>query len=169
MAIYTILRLVHILSGVFWAGANFVMAGFITPSVKATAPESGKFMQYLAQKSGFPRFAELAGWLTIFAGLGLIWIVSGGLQPSWFATRRGIALTIGGLLAIAAMVVAYAVQKPAAKRIGVLGQEIQAAGGPPTPEQLAELQAQQKKLSRGSLWTAILLAIAVAGMALSRY
>ncbi len=58
---------------------------------------------------------------------------------------------------------------PAAKRLGALGQEIQASGGPPTPEQLAEVQAQQKKLTQGALWTAILLAVSVAGMALSRY
>jgi hypothetical protein len=169
VAIYSILRLIHILSGVFWAGANFMMAGFINPSVKASAPESGKFMQYLAQKSGYPRFAEIMGWLTILAGLGLIWIVSGGFQLGWFTTRRGIVLTTGGLMAIVAMVVAYAIQKPAAKRLGILGQEIQAADGPPTPEQLAELQAQQKKLTAGARWTAILLAVAVIGMALSRY
>lgn len=168
MTIYTILRLVHILSGVFWAGANFVMAGFISPSVAATAPESSKFMQYLAQKSGFPRFGEITGWLTILAGLGLYYLISDGFQPSWFSTRRGIVLTIGGILAITAMVLAYAMQKPAAKRLGALGQEIQASGGPPSPEQLAEIQAQQKKLSRGSRWSAVLLTGAVIGMALSR-
>ena len=169
MAIYAILRLVHILAGVFWAGANFMMAGFINPSVKATAPESGKFMQYLAQKSGYPRYAEVAGWLTILAGLGLYWIVSGGFQISWFTSRRGIVLTIGGLLAIVAMIIGYVVQKPAAKRLSAVGKEIQASGGPPTPDQLAEIQAQQKKLSQGALWTAIVLAVSVAGMALSRF
>ncbi len=168
MTIYTVLRLVHILAGVFWAGANFMMAGFVNPSVKGSAPESGKFMQYLAQKSGFPRFAEVSGWLTILAGLALYWIISGGFQPEWFATRRGLVLTIGGLLAIAAMIISYAMQKPAAKQLGVLGQEIQASGGPPNPEQLAAVQAQQKKLARGGQWAAILLAISVIGMALSR-
>jgi uncharacterized membrane protein len=168
MTLYTILRLVHILSGVAWAGANIILAQFINPSVKATAPESGKFMQYFAQKSGYPRFAEVTGWLTILAGLGLYWIVSNGFQASWFTTSRGIVLTIGGLLAIITMVIAYAMQKPAAKRMGAIGQEIQASGGPPTPEQLAELQAQQKKLEKGARWSAILLTLAVAGMALSR-
>lgn len=168
MTVYIILRLIHIFAGVFWAGANFVMAGFITPSVQATAPESGKFMQHLAQKSGFPRFSEVAGWLTILAGLGLYWLISDGFQLSWFSTRRGIILSIGALLAIIAMVIAYAMQKPAAKRLGALGQEIQASGGPPSPEQLAEIQAQQKKLARGSLWSAVLLIGAVVGMALSR-
>lgn len=169
MAAYTILRLVHILSGVFWAGASIMLAGFVNPSVRASAPESGKFMQYFAQKSGYPRYAEVAGWLTILAGLGLYWIISGGFQASWFTTRRGIALTIGGIMAIIAMVIAYIYQKPAAKRLAALGQEIQASGGPPSSEQLAEIQAQQKKLSQGALWTAILLAVSVIGMALSRY
>ena len=168
MTIYTFLRLVHILAGVFWAGSNFMYAGFIDRSVKASAPESSKFMQYLARQSGYPRFAEIMGWLTILAGLGLYWIISNGFQAEWFATRRGIVLTLGGLMAIIAMVMAYALQKPAAKRLGVLGQEIQATGGPPTPEQMAAVQAQQNKLSRGALWTAILLGLAVAGMALSR-
>jgi uncharacterized membrane protein len=168
MTIYTILRLVHIFSGVFWAGASFMLAWFINPSVKGSAPESSKFMQYFAQKSGYPRFAEVTGWLTILAGLALYWIISGGFQVEWFTTRRGIVLTIGGLMAIAAMVIAYVYQKPAAKRMSAVGQEIQASGGPPAPEQLAEIQAQQKKLSQGAFWSAVLLGIAVAGMALSR-
>ena len=169
MTIYAILRLVHILSGVFWAGANFTMAAFITPSVQATAPGSSGFMQYLAQKSGFPRIAEIAGWLTIIAGLGLYWIISDGFQLSYFASRHGMFLALGGLMAIAAMILAYAVSKPAAGRIGALGQEIQAGGGPPTPDQIAAMQAQQKRLAQGARWTAVLLALAVAGMALSRY
>lgn len=168
LTLYTVLRLVHIFSGVFWAGANLMMAGFINPSVKATAPDSGKFMQHLAQKSGFPRSAEIAGWLTVLAGLALYWIVSGGFQPAWITSRYGLALTMGGLLAIVGLVVGYTVQKPAAKRMGALGQEIQASGGPPSPEQVAELQAQQKKLAMGGLWTAILLALAVVGMAIAR-
>lgn len=169
MTLYSILRLIHILSGVFWAGANFTMAGFITPSVQATSPGSSGFMQYLAQKSGLPRYAEGAGWLTIIAGLGLYWIISDGYQLSYFASRRGIVLAIGALLAIVAMILAYAVSKPAARRIGALGQEIQASGGPPSPEQMAAMQAEQRKLSQGARWTAILLLFAVAGMALSRY
>lgn len=166
--IYTVLRLIHIFAGVFWAGANLLMAFYISPSVKATAPESGKFMQYLAQKSGFPKMAELSGWLTILAGVALYWIVSGGFQPAWFTTHQGIVLTIGGLLAIAGFVVGYVMQKPAAKRLGQIGQEIQAGGGPPSPEQLAEVQAQQAKLAKGGKWTAILLSLSVVFMAIYR-
>ena len=65
------------------------------------------------------------------------------------------------------MVIAYAMQKPAAKRMSEIGKEIQASGGPPSSEQMAELQAQRKKLEKGARWSAILLAITVAGRALS--
>lgn len=168
LIVYTLLRLIHIFAGVFWAGANLLMAFYVSPSVKATAPESGKFMQYLAQKSGFPKMAELSGWLTILAGVALFWVVSSGFQPEWFTTHRGMVLSIGGLLAIAGFVVGFVMQKPAAKELGQLGQKIQAGGGPPSPEQMAQIQAQQAKLAKGGRWTAILLALSVAFMAISR-
>lgn len=168
MSLYTVLRLIHIFFGVFWAGSNFLMAGFVIPSVQASGPESGKFMQYLAQKSGFPKYAEIAAWLTILSGGWLFWLASGEFQLQWLLSRHGLPLTVGGLLAIAGFVVAYAIQKPAARRLGILGQQIQSSGGPPKPEQLAELQTQQKKLAQGALWTALLLALAVIGMGIAR-
>ena len=125
-------------------------------------------MQQLARNSGFPKFAEISSWLTILSGLWLYWMVSGGFQVTWMTSRAGMALTIGGILAIVGAGVGYVMQQPAAKRLGQLGQEIQASDGPPSPEQLAELQTQQKKLAQGGLWTAVLLAIAVAAMAIAR-
>jgi hypothetical protein len=101
------------------------------------------------------------------AGLALYWIVSGGFQLAWITSRYGLVLTVGGLLAIFGLIVGYTVQKPAAKRLGALGQEIQTGGKPPSPEQLTELQALQKKLAMGGLWTAVLLALAVVGMAIA--
>lgn len=168
MALYTILRLIHIFAGVFWAGAALMMAGFIIPSAKAVGPEGGKFMQQLARQNRFPLVMEVAGLLSVLSGLWLYWLVSGGFQLYWITSRAGLALTVGGVVAIAAYLLAYFFQKPAAKRIATLGKAIQTAGGPPSPEQVAELQAQQKKLAFGALLGAVLLALSVAGMALAR-
>lgn len=143
-----------------------MIAGFVNPTVKAAGPEGGKFMQRLARQNHFPLVMELAGLATVLSGLWLYWLVSGGFQITWIASRP--ALTIGGIMAILAYILAFFMQKPAAKRIGMIGQEIQASGGPPRPEQIAEMQAQQKKLSQGALSSAILLTIAVIGMALAR-
>ncbi|MGB3716048.1 MAG: hypothetical protein WA996_16605 [Candidatus Promineifilaceae bacterium] len=34
-----ILRLIHIVSGIFWAGATFFLVGFVSPAVQATGLE----------------------------------------------------------------------------------------------------------------------------------
>lgn len=143
-----------------------MIAGFVNPTAKAAGPEGGKFMQRLARQSHLPLVMELAGLATVLSGLWLYWLVSGGFQITWIASRP--ALTIGGIMAILAYILAFFMQKPAAKRIGMIGQEIQASGGPPSPEQIVEMQAQQKKLSQGALLSAVLLTIAVIGMALAR-
>ena len=168
MSVYTILRLVHIFSGVFWAGVALMMAGFVNPSARAIGPDGGKFMQQLARQNRFPLVVETAAILNILSGLWLYWLVSGGFQPYWITSRGGLALTIGGVMAIVAYGLGYVFQKPAAKRMAELGREIQAAGGPPSLEQMAVMQAQQKKLAQGGLLSAIVLALVVVGMAVAR-
>jgi hypothetical protein len=46
------------------------------------------------------------------------------------------------------------VQRPAAERLGALGAQIGAAGGAPTPEQAAEMQALRGRLSKVTRLTA---------------
>jgi hypothetical protein len=65
-------------------------------------------------------------------------------------------------------VIGFAVSKPAADRMGALGKEIQAAGKPPTPEQAAELGRLGKHTADAATWVAVLLAIALITMAISR-
>lgn len=58
---------------------------------------------------------------------------------------------------------------PAAKQMGRLGREAAAAGGPPSPEQMAQMQALQKRLSGGTYWIGGLLLVTVITMAIARY
>ncbi len=51
----------------------------------------------------------------------------------------------------------------------MINQQAQAAGGPPSPEQMAEIQALQKTLDQATRRTALLLTIALIGMATARY
>jgi len=53
--------------------------------------------------------------------------------------------------------------------MGALGQEMRATDGPPKPEQLAAMQTLQKRLATAGRAGAILLVIAVIGMAVARY
>jgi len=169
MDIYTIvLRLLHILAGVFWVGAIWMMVGFLMPTAQASAPEGPKFIQRLMQ-GRLPKVLSAAAGTNILAGVLLYWKDSGGFRLDWITTAAGLSFTIGGVAAIIAFVLGFTVSKSAADRLAALGKEIQAGGKPPTPEQAAELKRQQAKLSTGAKWTAALLTIALIEMAIARY
>ena len=48
-------------------------------------------------------------------------------------------------------------------------ESMQAAGGPPSAEQMASMQALREKQAQYGTWLAILLAIAVVGMSIAEY
>ncbi len=163
-----VLRLIHIFAGVFWAGTAFFFVSFLQPVVKASGPEGGKVMQRLALSS-FPNALPAVAVINVLAGLAMYWLDSGGLQISWIVSRFGLGLLFGAVSALAALAVGLTVTIPATKAVAAIAKELMASGKPPSPEQMTRIQALQIKLATGALWNAILLALAVAGMALARY
>lgn len=159
------LRLIHILAGVLWAGWAFVSVAFIEPAAQAAGPEGGKFMQVLSLKTKLIPAMLAAPLLVIFTGVLMYWQVSSGLSGAWLVSPPGLALTVGSLAGILAFVVGFTINRPAADRMAALSREMQSASGPPGANQMAELRAQQRQLSIGGLYGAILLVIAVIGMA----
>jgi len=166
--LFIILRLIHIFSGVFWAGTAFFFVSVLEPTIEASGPEGGKVMQRLAQ-SRFPIVLPIAALLTVLSGLVMYWLDSGGLQAGWITSGTGLGFTIGAVAGLAAFVIGVFISRPAVARLGLLAQQVQASGGPPTPAQGAEIQALQKRTSQSALWTAILLALALIGMSIARY
>jgi hypothetical protein len=163
-----VLRLIHILAGVFWVGGVVVLAGFLQPTAKALVPEGPKFMQRLMAG---PLLVGLSAAppLTVLAGLLMYWRDSAGLSIAWIATGTGLVFTLGGLLGISAMLVGFLVSRPAAVGLATVGKEIQAGGKPPTPEQLGKIGRFQVMLTQGANWTAILAVLALVAMASARY
>lgn len=64
-----VMRFIHIVAGVFWVGAAFVVVRFILPTASAAGPAGGQFMQQLL-RSGFTRAVIGAGVLNVPRGLG---------------------------------------------------------------------------------------------------
>jgi len=166
---FIVLRIVHILAGVFWAGAAIMLAAFLEPTARALGPDGGKFMQRLTGQMRLTFFILLAASLNVLSGLGLYWLLSGGFQVRWITSSLGLSLTIGALAAIVTFILGLTVTRPALLRMGALGRAIQSAEGPPTPEQMAEMQALQKRLATAGRIGAVLLVIAVIGMSVARY
>jgi uncharacterized membrane protein len=164
-----ILRLVHLVCGIFWAGSIMYMAFFIQPAAKAAGPEGSKFVQTLAKTNKLPVVMMLAAILTIAAGTLLFWEISDGFQPVYMGSKHGIILSVGGTLAIIAFFIGFFVNKPTVTKIAKIGQAIAAQGGPPTAEQSQQLAKLRNKLFTGTNIIAGLLVITVILMSIVRY
>jgi hypothetical protein len=169
MSLIILLRVIHILAGVFWAGAAIMLAAFLEPTARSLGPDGGKFMQRLTGPMRLTTYILLAAFLNVLSGLWLFWIFSGGFRVQWLTSGPGLSLTIGSLAAIVTFILGLVVTRPTPVRMATLGQEIQSAGGPPKPEQMAEMQALQAKLRNAGRMGAILLVIAITGMSVARY
>lgn len=163
------MRIIHILSGVAWAGGTFMMASLIEPSVRGTGPEGGKFMQYLSGPGRLTSYMMATGVFAVLSGLYLFWVRSGGFNGAWFGTGQGIALSVGALAGIASAVVGSVIPRSASLEMAKIGQQMQTAGGPPSPQLLAQMNEQRQRLAQGGRITALLLVIAVIGMSLNGY
>jgi hypothetical protein len=164
-----VLRIVHILAGVFWVGAAFTVILFIQPTAREVGPAAGPFMTHLAGSKRLIDFVLGAGGLTVLAGLLMYWRVSGGLDPDWIGSATGIALTVGALCAIGALAIGGSVIRPGIVATLAIGREVSARGGPPTPEQATQLQAIQRRSHSAGQVIVPLLIVAVAAMASARY
>ncbi len=162
-----VLRLLHILSGVFWVGAAWMLAGFVSPTASASGPEGTKFMQRL-MGGRLPTLISAAAGINILAGFLLYWRYTN-WRLDLITTGAGLGFTLGALAALAAFGVGVGMSKPAADRLGALGKEIAASGKPPSPEQATTIQQLAKRVSDAAAWVAILLAVALIAMSAARY
>jgi uncharacterized membrane protein len=164
-----LLRLFHIGSGVFWVGGILLFARFLFPTARALGPAAGPVMDHMNRVLKLPNALLGAAIVNILSGVMLYWRDSGGFQGAWMRTGTGMTFGTGGLLAILALVIGVTVNRPTAERMGALGASIQAKGGPPSPEQSAEMQRLMNRLGTALRMISVLLVLATAAMALARY
>lgn len=163
------LRVIHIVCGVYWAGTLLFVATFLEPSIRAVGPDGAKVMQALMRRR-YLDVMPVVALLTILTGLDLYRRVSAGFSMVWITSRPGMSITIGAVAALIAFAVGVGVMRPAAKKIGPLGQTTQQLPeGPERDVRLAELQGLRRRTALAGRWVAGLLAIAVIGMAAARY
>lgn len=164
-----VLRWLHIIGGVFWVGATFLLAGFLEPTIRATGEEGTKVMQHLVGKTRYVTVISIAAIVNVVAGALLYWRVSSELSSSWLQSGYGIGITVGAIAALISAVIGFGVLSRVSRRMGAVAQEIQSQGGPPSTEQREEIGKLQQRLRVGGQLNAIFLAVAISGMALAQY
>jgi hypothetical protein len=163
-----VLRVLHILSGAFWYGALIFNARFLMPSLGAVGPAGGAVVEQL-NKRGITQAFMGASIVNIASGVWLMFLVSGGDLGAWMRTGTGRTFSTGATFAILAMIIGMVIMPPATKRLGAIAAGIAKRGGPPTPEEAAEMTRLQGRMRTGTMIVATLLTLTVAAMALARY
>jgi uncharacterized membrane protein len=165
----TILRLLHIFGGIFWAGAAIYMSAFVGPAINASGTEGSKVMQQLAKTNRLPLFMFLSSTITVVAGILLLWKLSNGFQSAWMSTLHGKILSMGGGLAIIAYFIGFFVNRPAAEQIKNISIAIAKQGSAPSQAQMEILMKMKRRLFKGGTYISILLSLTIIAMSIFRY
>jgi uncharacterized membrane protein len=162
-----VLRLVHVLGGIFWVGSGLFTSFFLLPSLTQVGPAAGPVMMQLQKRKLFVTLPIVAI-VTMLSGLRLMAIISGGFSRDYFATTMGKTYAVSGIAAIVAFLLSLIVARPAAIRAASLSQ-LSASDGASKERIAAELRALQRRAARSSVLAVALLLLSAAGMAIARY
>lgn len=164
-----VLRLVHIFSGIFWAGTAALLAWFVLPAQSVLGQAAGAFMMELMLRRRLRVYLLTAMILTLLSGIAIYAHLAMATDGAWARSMTGKVLGFGALVAIIAGGYGGTVGGKAAKRMTEIGAAVQAAGGLPTEAQRAEMAMLQARSHQALRIVSLLLIITIAAMASARY
>lgn len=159
-----LLRIIHIVGGVFWVGGVLIMTFFISPTVGALPQEGQKFIGHLMNNLKFSARMSAAAGSTILAGL-ILYGLDARAGAAWQRSGFAIGLSIGAGFALIGFVFGLLLGR-ATKAMARLGADFQ---GKPTNEQMTQMQTLRKQQITYSNISAATLILAVIFMATARY
>ncbi len=163
---YTTLRLLHVIFGVYLAGSITFSVLILGPRLKRLGPT----IQGPVMSAIMPIMIALnaISFIIIAAtGIPMTFMARGSSLSDLFTTGWGLDIFIGIIATIAAAIIGFGIIVPTGMRQGKLGASI--AGRAPTPEEGQQLQGLSKKLEKLTRINFTLVAIALATMVIARY
>lgn len=153
------LRLIHVVSGVLWVGGAAVLAAFVLP---ASRGEGGMpYLRRLIWTRNLPRYLNVSLVLAVLSGLTMYGNLTALTQGAWARSRVGMALGLGGLLAIVAALIATFVAAPAIHKALDLADHASASADAGDSERALKRYAAAMRLVTALLiGTASLMAVA---------
>jgi uncharacterized membrane protein len=164
-----VLRLVHVLGGIFWVGGMAVMTLFFMPALAGAGPAAGPVMAGINQKK-FPVVMPVVALLTILSGLRLLMIDSAGFAGGYFQSPVGRTFATAGGIAILAFIVGIAMVRPAMMKSMALGQQMAGASDEAARTRIAaEMAVARRRGATANMTVLVLLVLAALGMSVARY
>jgi uncharacterized membrane protein len=164
-----LLRIVHVGSAMAWFGGAIVGSFFLAPTAQALGSAGQPFMDHLFKRRRMGIFFPIVASLTVLAGVALYWRDSDGLSSAWITSPPGLAFTIGGLAAIAALVGGVVLIGPSVAEQTAVGNELAASGAEPNAEQRARLERADRRMRLANRIDLPLILLAGLTMAVGRY
>ena len=164
-----VLRLVHILGGIFWLGSGLFTTFFLMPALGRVGPATaGPVIGELQQRRLFTILPVVAV-LTMLSGLRLFHIVSAGFAPAYLSSRTGQTFMWSGIAAVVAFLLSILIARPAALRAGQLGASMAGLPADQRAGRAEELERLRRRSAIASIAAMVFLVSAAAGMAVARY
>ena len=166
---FLVLRVVHILGGIFWVGSGLFTTFYLIPALGRVGPAAAGPVTGALQQRRLFTVLPIVALLTILSGTRLLHIVSAGFAPAYLSSRSGQTFLWSGIAATAAFLLSLLIARPAAVRAGQLGA---ALGGTPEDQRAAlmrEMDGLRRRSGIASVVAMVLLIGAAAGMAVARY
>jgi hypothetical protein len=159
-----LLRIIHIVGGVFWVGGTLIMTFFVGPTVGAIGEPGQKFVGHLMNNLKFSNRMAIASGSTILAGF-ILYGLDARAGAGWLQSNFAIGLGIGALFGVVGFIFGMMIGRNL-KAMLVLGAQMQDR---PSPEQLSQMQALQKRQATVSMISTVSVLLATVFMAIARY
>ena len=127
-----VLRLLHIIGGVFWVGGGLAMNFFIGPTMRATGDAGKQFAGHLMTNTRIVTVMTVSAWSTVIAGFFLYGIDSAWFSSPWMHSGAGTGFGLGALFALIGFVTGLMNGNNNTK-MAKLGAQIQGQPTPPSP------------------------------------
>lgn len=163
-----VLRLIHIIGGILWVGSGLFTTFFLMPALTEAGPAGGQVIAGLQRRRLF-NVLPIVALLTIASGLRLMWIMSAGFAPAYFASGPGRTFAWSGAAAIIAFLASLGVARPATVRAMKLTASIATAPDSAREGITAQLAALRRRAMIASNISVALVVLAAAGMSIARY
>lgn len=168
-SMFSLMRIVHVACGVFWAGTIFFVVWLLEPATRDAGPAGGQVMGALIRR-GYLNILPVMAVLTIVSGGWLYWVVSGGLSSAWGHSPMGTSITVGAFAALLGFALGMIKMRPAGLRMRELSGRLAAAEDDgEKAEIMQQMELEKTTIRTNGRFVAVLLFVAVVGMAAARY
>ena len=163
---YTILRMLHILFGIFVGGTYIFLILILEPALSKLGPSiQTPLMRKITPIMTMVMATSLI--IIVATGITMIFMLYPGALDTLWSTAWGWDIIIGILATIGVFVVAFGLLAPTGIRLDKLGRSIE--GRPPTPEEGQKLHYLSERVKKLSRFNFIFVAIAIVAMVTAKF